>query len=95
MPCHGFSKYQQLESDGSTPRSLRVADARCECLVLDFQLEKTTVQRCSSPQGFEHGYQPSRALEAGLPSTAVKAVSLIPPTMWSHNESLVDDPYDP
>ena len=34
-------------------------------------------------------------LEQVYQGTAVKAVSLIPPTMWSHNESLVDDPYDP
>lgn len=27
--------------------------------------------------------------------TAVQAVSLIPPTMWSHNDQLVDDAYNP
>ena len=47
------------------------------------------------PQGAEHGDQQGGHHRCGLPGCRQAAKNPIPPTIWSYNDAVEDDPYDP
>jgi dipeptide transport system substrate-binding protein len=53
------------------------------------------LRQCQGAQGAEHGDQQAGDPRRGLPGRRQGAKNPIPPTMWSYNDDIEDDPYDP
>lgn len=61
---------------------------------LSIQVEKTPLKNRKVRQAIAHAIDKRSLVEIGFEGHAQPAVSMVPPTMWSHDKSLADYPFD-
>jgi peptide/nickel transport system substrate-binding protein len=61
---------------------------------LSLQVEKPPLNSRKVRQAIAHAIDKSRLIKSGFDGHATPAVSMVPPTMWSHDGSLESYPYD-
>jgi dipeptide transport system substrate-binding protein len=62
---------------------------------LAYNTTQAPFDKAGGPQGAEHGDQQAGHRRRRVPGCRNAGKNPIPPTMWSYNEAVEDDKYDP
>ena len=92
MPYPNAADVEDLKADPE-PQGSRAAGP--ERRLPRLQHAEGAVRQAGSAQGAEHGDQQAGDRRRRLPGCGQVAKNPIPPTMWSYNDAVEDDTYDP